>query len=233
MRRVAVYAGTRNLYHKMAVAAKALTMHTRMDKVVFLTEDNDFPEWLPDIVEIKNVSGQTWFRPDGPNFVSHWTWMTMMRVVIPWLLPEESRALSMDVDTLATRDIGPLFDTDMKGNLLAMVEEPTRSKNPFLYFNMGVALMDLDALRASGRVEEMVDTLNRRKLQFIDQDAVNIRCQGRILPIAPQFNSCPFTREPADARIIHFAANRHYEEKETFKFYERSEWKVMKDAGNA
>ena len=231
MRRVAVYAGTRNLYHKMAVAAKALTMHTRMDKVVFLTEDDDFPEWLPDIVEIKNVSGQTWFRPDGPNYVSHWTWMTMMRVVIPWLLPEEERALSLDVDTIVIGDVGPLFDIDMGECVIGMVEEPTRSKTPFKYFNMGVALMDIQAMKGWGIVDELVDTLNRRKLDFIDQDAVNLRCQGKILPIDPIWNSCRFTREPLDARIIHFAANRQYENEKLFKETESMEWKVKTNEG--
>ena len=230
-RRVAVYAGTRNLYHKMAVAAKSLTAHTRMDKIVFLTEDDTFPEWLPDIVEIKNVSGQTWFRPDGPNFVSHWTWMTMMRVVIPWLLPDEDMALSLDVDTIVTDDVGSLFDTDLGDNVIGMVEEPTRSKNPFKYFNMGVALMDIPAMNGWGIVSELVETLNKRKLDFIDQDAVNMRCQGRILPISPIWNSCQFTREPLDARIIHFAANRQYENERLFKQAESMEWKVRTNEG--
>ena len=43
MRRVAVYMGTRNYYDMMVIAAKSLLSHTRMDRVWFLIEDDEFP----------------------------------------------------------------------------------------------------------------------------------------------------------------------------------------------
>ena len=46
MRKVAVYAGTRNVYHNMAVAAKSLLCHTQMDRVWILIEDDEVPEEL-------------------------------------------------------------------------------------------------------------------------------------------------------------------------------------------
>ena len=36
MRRVAVYAGTRNVYPMMVIAAKSLLSHTRIDRVWFV-----------------------------------------------------------------------------------------------------------------------------------------------------------------------------------------------------
>lgn len=50
MRKVVVYAGTRNVYHNMVVAAKSLLNHTQMDRVWFLIEDDEFPEELPDVI---------------------------------------------------------------------------------------------------------------------------------------------------------------------------------------
>ena len=83
MRRVAVYAGTRNIYNNMVVAARSLLWHTRMDRVVFLIEDDTFQEPLPSVIETMNVSGQEFFPQDGPNYQSRWTYMTLMRLVLP------------------------------------------------------------------------------------------------------------------------------------------------------
>ena len=46
MRRVVCYGATRNLYHEMTVAAKSLLRYTKVDRVIFLTEDDEFPEEL-------------------------------------------------------------------------------------------------------------------------------------------------------------------------------------------
>lgn len=45
--RVVVYAGTRNLYHDMVVSAKSLLCHDGADRIIFLIEDDAFPECLP------------------------------------------------------------------------------------------------------------------------------------------------------------------------------------------
>ena len=41
--KVAVYAGTRNLYEQMYVCVKSLMANTIMDKVYLLIEDYEFP----------------------------------------------------------------------------------------------------------------------------------------------------------------------------------------------
>ena len=56
MRRVAVYAGTRNVYGMMAAAAKSLLATTHMDIVYFMIEDDEFPEPLPGPIGVVNVS---------------------------------------------------------------------------------------------------------------------------------------------------------------------------------
>ena len=44
MKRVAVYAGTRNVYGQMVSAATSRVKNTRMDRVFFLIEDDALPE---------------------------------------------------------------------------------------------------------------------------------------------------------------------------------------------
>ena len=55
MRKVAVYCGTKNLYNDMFIAANSLMVHSSVDKIYFLIEDDKFPYLLPNIIECINV----------------------------------------------------------------------------------------------------------------------------------------------------------------------------------
>ena len=223
--RVAVYAGTRNIYHNMATAAKSLLNHTRVDRVWFLIEDDAFPEEIPEVIRVKNMRGQRWFDPEGPNYQSRWTYMTLTRLALTEILPEEHRAVWLDVDTIVTEDIGELFDMDLQGNLIGAAVEIFRGAKPFTYYNAGVLLMDLDALR-KGKAEDLIRTVNRRKLDFPDQDAINLRMQGEILRIPADYNSCDWTGYGTHPKVVHFAADREYATRDLFRKTEQTEWRV-------
>lgn len=230
MDRVAVYAGTRNVYRNMITAAKSLTRHTRMDRVWFLIEDGKIPDemgQLPDVVRVKDMSGQAWF-PEGPNTRKRWSYMALLRLALPEILPEEHRVLWLDVDTIVNRDIGELFGTDLGGCYIAAAEELIRSKPPFVYFNAGVMLMDLDALR-DGKYMELIRLVNGTELTFPDQDAVNLLMQTRIKKISATYNSNIWIEEVPDPAVTHYAADRHYWIRDGWKEAERQEWRV-KDA---
>jgi lipopolysaccharide biosynthesis glycosyltransferase len=230
MRRVAVYMGTRNYYGQMVIAAKSLLYHTRMDRVWFLIEDDAFPEPLPDVIRCKNISGQTWFPETGPNYHAHWTYTCLLPLAYPEIFPEESRVLRMDDDTIVRKDIGPLLDMDLQDNYTAMVEEPVRSKFPFRYFNAGVCLMDLDKFRRTGIHKKMINMVNREICTAMDQDAINVFCQGQILKIGPEWNEAGhITERHPDPYIRHFAGTlKQYWETEAGQ-YRDMDWRV-KDA---
>ena len=227
MRRVVVYAGTRAVYRNMVIAAKSLLAHTRMDRVYFLIEDDAFPEELPDVIKCINVSGQTWFDPDGPNYSTPWTYMSLMRLALPDLLQDERRVLWLDTDTIVEQDISDLFDIDLGDNYVAMVEEPTRSKYPFVYHNAGVMLIDLGVLRADGIHRKWIRLVNTEPLTAMDQDAVNIICQGEILTLPPEWNDAGhITQRTDDPYIKHYGGSLKWVEPEIFGFYEKSQWRV-------
>lgn len=227
MRRVAVYMGTRNYYEMMVTAAKSLLRHTRMDRVWFLIEDDTFPEKLPDVIRTKNMSGQQWFPEDGPNYGTRWTYMCLLPLALPEIFPEESRVLRMDDDTIVEHDIGELFDIDMEDNYVAMVEEPIRSRHPFKYFNAGVTLMDLDKFRRTGIHKKMIDMANRKALSAIDQDAINVFCQGQILELDAKWNHCPgIIQETMHPFIRHFAGGTRSQGTRWFEEYSGMDWKV-------
>ena len=228
MRRVAVYAGTRNVYHSMVVAAKSLLRTTRMDKVVFLTEDKEFPEELPPVIQNISMRGQKWFPCDGSNYTNAWTYMTLVRLALPEILPDEMRCVWLDVDTIALSDLGGLFDMDLKGRCIAAVEEPKRSLYPFVYHNAGVQVMDLARLRLTGLYKVMIDVANTRYYKAPDQDVLNLCCQPEILTIDPKWNSSSWTKEVLNAKIMHYAGIRDYERMPHFMEVEKQGWKICR-----
>ena len=67
MRKVAVYAGTRNLYEAMRVSVTSLLKNNELDSVFLLIEDDLFPYTMPAEVCAVNVSKQQFFPADGAN----------------------------------------------------------------------------------------------------------------------------------------------------------------------
>ena len=105
------YAGTRNQYKQMVLAAKSLLAWNDV-KVKFLIEDDEFPEELDPNIECINVSDQYYFSRFGPNYSKRWTYMSLMRLAFPLMFPDEDRILWLDNDTLVTGDITPLLNTE-------------------------------------------------------------------------------------------------------------------------
>lgn len=225
MRHVAVYAGTRNVYPCMGAAAKSLLKECkRIDRVYFLIEDDAFPEELPDVVRCINVSGCDVAKPDGANYENPWTWMTMARLALHRLLPDEDRVVYLDVDTICMFAADDLFEADLDGNLIGGVREPKRCIDPFLYINAGVLLMDLEKLR-HGFGDELLEIARKRPLKCPDQDAINLICQGRILELNPTYNASNYTQLPMNAKIYHFAGDRRYAESRLFMEYINMKWR--------
>lgn len=209
--KAAVYVGTRNVYGEMLPSLKSLLINSDVDKVYLLIEDDAFPYELPGCVETINVSGQPYFRHDGPNYSTiPWTWMTMMRAALWDLFPDLDVILSLDNDTIIDKDISELWDLPIADYYFSAAREPLKSKGGPLYVcdmftQMGVVLYNLRKLR-DGKGAEVVRELNTRRYIFAEQDAFNLLCQGNIYPMPPEYNACNYT-EPVDrAKIFHFAA---------------------------
>ena len=235
MRRVAVYAATRNMYKQMAAAAKSLLSHTHMDLVWFLIEDDEFPEQLPDVIQTINVSDQEYFPPDGANAGDGRTYMSLMRLVLPELLWARQvyrnaprKVLWLDIDTIVEKDIGTIFETGLYEHTLAMVEEPARSMYPFKYHNAGVILMDLQNLWDEGTWVEWVDLCNRQKFTAQEQDVINILSQGRIKTLGPEWNTAGvITQDHPDPYIRHYAGYLKPAGEARFRELEKAEWRVI------
>jgi len=108
----------------------------------------------------------------------------------------------IDLDTYVTGDLQELFDVDLAsgGHLMAMVAESRRpdddfcnvkwtTSDPALY-NTGVILLDIDAWRREDMAMKIADWFaeHREDVPFVEQDAANFVCQGRILRLPLKWN---------------------------------------------
>ena len=204
-KKVAVYTGTKNLYPDMVPAVKSLLIHSDVDEIWLFIEDDKFPYELPKNVKIKNVSDQKYFKPDGPNMKSKFTYMAMMRAVLYKEFPKLDKILSLDVDTLVNDDISSLWDVDLGDEYyLAAVREPARSWREDIYVNIGVALYNLEKLR-DGTGDEVVKALNEGNYTYLEQDIFNQKCKGKILEIGSEYNATNYTEPTNHPKIVHYA----------------------------
>ena len=203
--RHAAYCGTRNIYADMETAAKSLVANSSVDVVHMVIEDADMGLDLPGIVQCHDVSGQTWFRPDGPNMASGYTYMAMVRIALCHVLPDVGRVLSLDHDTVCVRDIDAVWELPLDGRYLSASHEWHRTKPGELYCNFGVVLYNLDQLR-DGKADEIIAELNANRYPWVEQDVGNYRCQGAIFDMPSEYNSNWWTdRNAPNARIVHYA----------------------------
>lgn len=207
--KVAVYSGTQNLYPYMVTAAKSLLLNSDVDKIYFLIEDDIFPYKLPDEIECINVSGQTYFSPDGANMHSHFTYMSMMRATYSKLFPDLDRILSLDVDTIVDQDISDIWDLPIEDCYFAASSEPSRCSDGKMYYNIGVCLFNLEKMR-DGMTDRIIEELNTHEHYWIEQDVLSDFCNGHVYDMPGMYNGTLFTVFKGDPKIIHYAAIKRW-----------------------
>jgi hypothetical protein len=202
----AVYTGSRNLYGDMQTACKSLIANSDVDKVWLLVEDDDYDFYVPDIVEVVDVSDQEFFPEGSPNMSTRFSYLALMRAALA-LMPEFSdldRIFSLDVDTLAVRDCSDVWDLPVEDCYFSASKEVTTKFRNMLYCNTGVALYNLEKLR-DGKAEEVIHALNTRQFPYVEQDVFNFLCQGHIHDMPSDYNSNAFVATPAVERVKHYA----------------------------
>ena len=203
MDRVAVYCASQALYKHTIPAIKSMLLNGHPDKIYFLIEDDQFPEWLPPQVETINVRNQPYFRLDGPNMQTHFTYMALMRAALTKVLPEEDVVLSLDCDTFVKGNIDELWDKELGDYYLTAGIEPQRCRWDTVYYNTGVVKYNLALMRQDGVDDDMIWLINERKLKWPEQDVVNIVCKNRIMKMPSDFNYHNYSERTDDVRIKH------------------------------
>lgn len=205
-----VYCATRNIYQNIVYCVTSLAENGNIDEVVLLIEDDIFPYELPIDYRVINVADQPWFDRNHPNAKKRWTYMTMLKVVMTKLLSDLDRVLILDCDTMVEQDISALWSLDLAGYYYAAVKQPNDGREWAFshgadYFNCGVLLCNLDALR-DGKEDELIKALQTREWDFLEQDAINELCRGRILELPGRYNVSYYTVPDTELYIRHYAA---------------------------
>lgn len=107
----AVYPASRSYYQKVLPAVKSLLYHSKVEQVVLLIEDDEYPGYLPEPVITMNaqkVFGQ-YLVPNGPNVTrAPHAYLSIARTIYagPLWTAGYRRILSLDADTILTQDVG-------------------------------------------------------------------------------------------------------------------------------
>lgn len=204
-----VYALTRNVYHKLLPSVRSLINHNPKAKVYILCEDDVFPYDLPCDAAVINVSDQQYFPPSGVNYNNQFTYINLLKVCYPYLL-KCNKVIHLDIDTIVNDSLEPLWKTDLSGKWFGACPEYKGRYKPFgdLYYNMGVAVINLQAMRKDGIVTNMVEYLNKVKQPWADQDAWNKYGleQDKAVTIPTRYNENVMTGYSDDPAIVHYCS---------------------------
>ena len=222
--KTAVYCGTRNLYPHMIPAIKSLMANSDVERIYVIAEDWKLPEELPDICKVIDITGQPYFKPTSPNWNNRCKYMVLIRIALPFILPDEDVVLSIDVDTIVRRDISSLWNIDLTNKYLAGVREIKKSINGYNYINNGVAFYNLKLLRESGKAQEMIDELNTVRYPDTEQDVINKFCQGKMAFFSAHYNSNPWTGIVKNPNIIHYAGRKEWFDEKDYLDYKSLSW---------
>ncbi len=212
---IVFYTASRNLYpYLYAPINSLLTFNPDVEKIYVICEDDNLGWDTPDQVECINVSGQTLFPPDGVNYRTGFSHVTLMRACIADLVPESvEKIIQLDADTIINDRLDPLWNLDMGDCWIAAVKENEMSTQKAFadlsdkYFNVGIAVLNLKQIREDGITEKLIDVLNRVYMPWIDQDAWNYYglMNDKILEIEDvRWNESFVTGYTDDPGIVHF-----------------------------
>lgn len=202
-----IYAASRNYYPYLRWAINSLLEFNKNCTVYVIAEDDELPFEFPTKVKVTNVSNQEYFGPRCPNIQTQFTYLSLMRVCTPELI-KANKVIQLDVDTIVCDSLEPLWNIDLKGKWVGWCPEHRGTYKPYgpLYYNFGVAVLNLAQMRKDGATEQMVQLLNSRYCRYIDQDAMNLLAlPDKSVDIDVRFNECFCCGETDNPAIVHYA----------------------------
>ena len=165
---------------------------------------------------VKGLEIRTDRKGHEVEYISNETWC---RLMAHRLLPDVDKLLYLDIDLLILGDVSQIYEMDISGFMAAGVEEEQMRTNGYPesigmssvhgYVNAGVLLMNLRALRDSGKGDELIAGINTIDGRFMDQDVLNSVLHGQMALLPRRFNFNlyyyrVYKKERKHALVIHF-----------------------------
>jgi lipopolysaccharide biosynthesis glycosyltransferase len=161
------------------------------------------------------------------------------RLFAPDIFPNYDTILYLDSDLVALADVAELLRHDLGSALVAAGHDfgfEDELRNPYSlpgtrflenaarcgveyspgdpYFNSGVMVMNLRAMREEETLEQFLNALCRMKEPMLpDQDILNLVCKGRVKFIDPAWNRMEWMEKPErlQAKILHFSGKKPWD----------------------
>ncbi|MBQ1294915.1 MAG: hypothetical protein IIY21_12810 [Clostridiales bacterium] len=206
-----VYAMTREVYEWILPSLRSLKETNPKAKVFILCED-DHIDGLPVDCEFINVSGQQWFPEWGVNYHNNFSYINLLKVVLPSIL-KCNKVIWLDIDTIICDSLEGMWKTDVTGKWVAAVPEYKGHYRPFGpdYYNMGVALLNLQQMRKDGAEEKMAEYLNTVPQPFADQDAWHkFGLPDKFAVLDLRYNENTITGMTDNPAIVHYCGYTHW-----------------------
>jgi lipopolysaccharide biosynthesis glycosyltransferase len=201
-----VYTLTSNYVRKALPSMRSLLAHNPKAKIYLLTETDTVDIDVP--LKVINISEQKWFPETGVNYHTPFSYVNLLKVVYTELLPKLQKVIHMDADTVICDSLDPIWNTDLSGKWVAAVPEYRGRYHPFgpMYYNMGMAVLNLAQMRKDGIMPWMVEYLNTVPQPYADQDAFNKPGieQDKFVPLDIRYNECFATGETGNPAIVHY-----------------------------
>ncbi|MEY8222090.1 DUF4422 domain-containing protein [Enterocloster aldenensis] len=137
----------------------------------------------------------------------HFSVETFYRYFILDLLDEYDKVLYLDADMIICHDVAELYSENVDGYYLAAVKDmdvigtykadetqrkyidhALKLKNPLDYFQAGVLLINLKKMKEELSSKKMVELTLARNWRMVDQDVLNILCQGKVKFLPQKWN---------------------------------------------
>ena len=161
------------------------------------------------------------------------------RLFAPEIFPNYDTILYLDSDLVALADVAELLRHDLGNSLIAAAHDfkfEDELRNPYslpgtrflenaarcgieyqpgdAYFNSGVMVMNLRAMREEETLEHILGTLCLMKAPMLpDQDVLNLACKGRVAFLPSAWNCMEWMAHPKlrHAKILHFAGKKPWD----------------------
>jgi lipopolysaccharide biosynthesis glycosyltransferase len=151
----------------------------------------------------------------------YFTLTIFFRLFLADLFPQYDKAIYLDSDICVPGDVSKLYETNLEGNLLGVVNDYSISHVPELvnyvqqaigvagdrYFNSGILLMDFKQIREKNLAGRFLYLLSTYRFDSIapDQDYLNAMCKDRVLYLDPVWDSMPCKADAFEhPMIIHY-----------------------------
>ena len=173
------------------------------------------------------------------NTTDHISMETYYRFLIGDILPEYSKVLYLDCDTVILSDVADLFATDLGLCAVGAAIDPEipgqRKDDPSLvtymrevlhmgdedpYLQAGVLVLNLKAMKKLHSVDEWLSLAGERKYRYNDQDILNKECKGHLYQLPLTWNTvvnCNNRRLPIIERGPHSVLKAYMKARENPK----------------